>query len=84
MAISNNGNSMGNVRHLAIRTHLTRCLISIGDIELRFCLSETQVADLMTKIVAAAQETGLIDRFYNDIAPDDQLAAADLDGSSSV
>jgi hypothetical protein len=68
MAISNNGNSMGNVRHLAIRTHLTRCYISIGDIELRFCLSEHQVADIMTKIVTAAQENGLLDRFYNDVA----------------
>jgi hypothetical protein len=67
MAISNNGNSMGNVRHLAIRTHLTRCYISIGDIELRFCLSEHQVADIMTKIVTAAQENGLLDRFYNDV-----------------
>lgn len=67
MAISNNGNSMGNVRHLAIRTHLTRCYISIGDIELRFCLSEHQVADIMTKIVTAAQESGLLDRFYNDV-----------------
>jgi hypothetical protein len=84
MAISNDGNSMGNVRHLAIRAHLTRCLMSIGDIELRFCLSEAQVADLMTKIVAAAQETGLLDRFYNDIAPNDQLATDDLGGSSSV
>ena len=47
-------------------------------------LSEAQVADLMTKIVAAAQETGLLDRFYNDIASNDQLATDDLVGSSSV
>ena len=65
-AIANNSNTLGNVRHLAIRTHLTRCYISIGDIALAFCITEAMVADLFTKIVTAAQERGLLPRFYND------------------
>jgi hypothetical protein len=68
MAISNNLQAMGNVRHLSIRTHVTRCYISLGDICLKFCLTEQMVADLFTKIVTAAQEGGLLDRFYNDVS----------------
>ena len=67
MAISNNIQAMGNVRHLSIRTHVTRCYISLGDICLKFCLTEHVVADLFTKVVTAAQEGGLLDRFYNDV-----------------
>ena len=65
-AIADNSNSMGNVRHLCIRTHLTRCYISLGDIALAFCITEAMVADLFTKIVTASQEKGLLYRFYND------------------
>ena len=65
-AIADNSHSMGNVRHLSIRTHLTRCYISLGDIALAFCITEAMVADLFTKIVTAAQEKGLLHRFYND------------------
>ena len=65
-AIADNSNTLGNVRHLAIRTHLTRCYISLGDIVLEFCITEAMVADLFTKVVTAAQEAGLLDRFYND------------------
>jgi len=65
-AIAENQNSMGNVRHLAIRTHMTRCYISLGDIELHFCITEAMVADLFTKVVTAAQELNLVVRFYND------------------
>ena len=65
-AIAENGNSLGNVRHLDIRTHLTRCYISLGDIALAFCLSEQMVEGLFTKIVTAAQESNLLDRFFND------------------
>jgi hypothetical protein len=67
MAIANNQNSMGNVRHLSIRTHVKRCYISLGGICLKFCLAGEMVGDLFTKIVTAAQESGLIDRFYNDV-----------------
>ena len=49
-----------------IRTHLTRYYISLGDTVLEFCITEAMVADLFTKVVTAAQETGLLHRFYND------------------
>ena len=65
-AIADNANTLGNVRHLCICTHMTRCYIALGDIRLVFCVTEAMVADLLTKIVTAAQERGLIDRFYND------------------
>jgi hypothetical protein len=65
-AIADNNNALGNVRHLAIRTHLTRCYISLGDIVLEFCITEAMVADLFTKVVTASQESGLLHRFYND------------------
>ena len=65
-SIADNGNKLGNVRHLAIRTHMTRCYISLGDIALEFCITEVMVADLFTKVVTATQESGLLSRFYND------------------
>ena len=66
-AIADNNNAMRNVRHLNMRTHLTRCYISLGDIKLVFCITEaTMVAGLFTKIVTAALERGLLTRFYND------------------
>ena len=65
-AIANNNNTLGNVRHLSIRTHLTRCHIALGDIKLAWCPTEWQVSDLFTKIVSASQEKGLLPRFYND------------------
>ena len=65
-AIANNNNTLGNVRHLSIRTHLTRCHIALGDITLAWCPTEWQVSDLFTKVVSASQEKGLLPRFYND------------------
>jgi hypothetical protein len=65
-ATANNNNTLGNVRHLTIRTHLTRCHIALGDITLAWCPTEWQVPDLFTKIVSASQEKGLLPRFYND------------------
>ena len=61
---------MGKVRHLAIRTHLIRCYITLGDIELVYCTSESMVADIMTEIVCSAQDNNLALRFYNDCEGD--------------
>jgi hypothetical protein len=58
---------LGKVRHLAIRTHLIRCHISLGDIELVWCTTESMVADVMTKIVSGAQDKRLAACFYNDV-----------------
>ena len=69
-SIATNPNKMGNVRHLAIRTHLIRCYVTLGDVELVYCTTESMVADLMTKIVCSAQDTNLALRFYNDCEGD--------------
>ena len=65
--IAENPTRMGKVRHLAIRTHLVRCHISLGDVEMEWCTTESMVADVMTKIVSSAQDGRLASRFYNDV-----------------
>jgi hypothetical protein len=45
---------LGNVRHLQIRFHLVRCYVTLGDVDMVFCITEHMVADLFTKIVAFA------------------------------
>ncbi len=63
------------MRHLAIRTYLVRCHISLGDIEVVWCTTESMAADVMTKIVSSAQDKCLTIRFYNDV--DLPLSAVD-------
>jgi hypothetical protein len=62
--IATNPARLGNVRHLQIRYHLVRCYVSLGDVELVFCVTEEMVADLFTKLVAGAQDERLTVRFY--------------------
>ena len=64
LAIATNTLKLGNVRHLAIRYNLVRCYVSIGDVEMVYCITEEMVADMMTKIVAANQDARLMVRFY--------------------
>ena len=76
---------LGKVRHLAIRTHLVRCHISLGDIELVWCTTESMVADVLTKIVSGAQDKRLAARFYNDVDLPLQLPNKTLkDGNEMV
>ncbi len=63
--IATNLARLGNVRHLQIRYHLVRCCVSLGDMEMHFCVTEEMVADLFTKLVMAAQDTRLTFRFYS-------------------
>ncbi len=63
--IASNSARLGNVRHLQIRYHLVRCCVSLGDMEMVFCITEEMVADLFTKLVIAAQDTRLTFRFYS-------------------
>jgi hypothetical protein len=63
--IASNPERLGNVRHLSIRYNLVRCYVTIGEIEMMYCITEEMVADLMTKIVAGAQDNRLTIRFYN-------------------
>jgi hypothetical protein len=62
--IATNPAKLGNVRHLQIRYHLVRCYVTLGDIEMVYCVTEHMVADLFTKIVTAAQDSRLCVRFY--------------------
>jgi hypothetical protein len=63
--IATNPARLGNVRHLQIRYHLVRCYVSLGDVVMFFCVTEEMVADLLTKIVAGAQDLRLAVRFYS-------------------
>ena len=63
--IGTNPAKLGNVRHLHIRYHLVRCVVSFGDIAMFFCVTEAMIADLFTKIVSGAQDTRLSVRFYS-------------------
>jgi hypothetical protein len=67
--IATNPAKLGNVRHLHIRYHLVRCVVSFGDIVMFFCVTEAMIADLFTKIVVGAQDDRLSLRFYS-IMPD--------------
>ncbi len=63
--IATNPTKLGNVRHLNIRYHLVRCCVSLGDLEMTYCVTEEMVADLFTKLVMAAQDLRLTVRFYS-------------------
>ena len=39
--------------------------MSLGDIDMHFCVTEEMVADLFTKLVVAAQDSRLTLRFYS-------------------
>jgi hypothetical protein len=62
--IATNPARLGNVRHLQIRYHRVRCYVTLGDVEMLFCVTEEMVADLFTKLVAGAQDERLTFRFY--------------------
>jgi hypothetical protein len=63
--IATNLTKLGNVRHLQIRYHLVRCCVSLGDLDMCFCVTEEMVTDLFTKLVVAAQDVRLTFRFYS-------------------
>jgi hypothetical protein len=72
LKIATNASKMGVVRHLEIRYHLVRCIVTMGDIVLEYCITEDMLADIFTKIVASAQDKRLSIRFYNDCVMDDE------------
>ena len=67
--IATNSSKLGNVRHLQIRYHMVRCYVSLGDVEMCFCITEEMLADLLTKTVVGAQDHRLSLRFYS-LLPD--------------
>jgi hypothetical protein len=62
--IATNPARLGNVRHLQIRFHLVRCYVTLGDVEMVYCITEDMIADLLTKVVSGAQDRRLSLRFY--------------------
>ena len=74
--IATNTMRLGYVRHLLSRYHLVRCCVSLGDVEMFFCVTEEMVADLFTKLVVAAQDTRLAFRFYSPFADMHHLVAS--------
>jgi hypothetical protein len=59
LSIASNPLRLGNVRHLAIRYNLVRCYVTIGEITMRYSVTEEMVADLLTKIVVGSQDARL-------------------------
>ncbi len=72
--IATNPSRLGNVRHLEIRYHLVRCFVTLGTVEMIFCVTEEMVADLFTKLVVLAQDTRLTVRFYTLLADSASMA----------
>ncbi len=53
------------MRHLQIKYHLVRCYVTLGDVDMVFCITEEMIADLLTKLVVGAQDNRLTVRFYS-------------------
>jgi hypothetical protein len=53
--IGDNTTKPGRVRHLDIMTHMARCYISLGEVELMWCCTEEELADIFTKVPANLQ-----------------------------
>jgi hypothetical protein len=66
LKIASTASKLGMVWHLEIRYYLVRCIILSRNFELAHCITEENLADLFTKLVAAAQDKRLSIRFYND------------------
>ena len=65
LSIATNPERLGNVRHLSIRYNLVRFYVTIGEVEMVYCVTEEMIADLLTKIVLGTQDNRLTIRFYN-------------------
>ncbi len=59
---------------------MVRCYVTLGDVEMCFCITEQMVADLLTKVVVGAQDQRLSLRFYS-LIPDssDHVAGTKFD-----
>jgi hypothetical protein len=75
--IATNPSKLGNVRHLQIRYHLVRCYVTLGNVNMVFCVTEEMVADLFTKLVVFAQDSRLTARFYTLLQDSFSLALSD-------
>jgi hypothetical protein len=62
--IATNFMRMGMIRHVAIQYHLVRCMAMAGDVDVIFCVTEDQIADLFTKTLIGGPYDRLSHRFY--------------------
>jgi hypothetical protein len=66
LSIANNQNTTGKIRHIHIhiRYHLVRGMMANGDVEFIFCVTETMVANFLTKMLAGSAFDRLSARFF--------------------
>jgi hypothetical protein len=64
LSIATNAYKMGKIRHIAIRYHFVRCMVSDRNVDFIFCVTEDMIADLFTKMVRGATFDRLSARFY--------------------
>jgi hypothetical protein len=64
LAIASNAHRMGKIRHIQIRYHLVRAMVTAGDVEFVFCVTEDMIADLLTKMLSGAAILRLSARFF--------------------
>ncbi len=64
LSIASNAHRMGKIRHIRIRYHLVRAMVTAGDIEFVFCVTEDMIADLLTKMLSGAAFDRLSARFF--------------------
>jgi hypothetical protein len=57
--------------------------VTLGDVEMCFCITEEMLADLLTKIVVGAQDHRLSLRFYSLVQNSSGYVSGNI-GSSSV
>jgi hypothetical protein len=60
IAIANNPIHHQRVKHLDVKSHFLRDHITKGDVELVYCPTEDQIADLLTKTLPASQHWKLL------------------------
>jgi hypothetical protein len=75
IAIANNPIHHQRVKHLDVKSHFLRDHIEKGDVELVYCPTEDQIADLLTKPLSASQHWKLVSLMG-------MRSESDLDGTS--
>jgi hypothetical protein len=64
LSIASNAHRMGKIRHIQIRYHLVRAMVTAVNVDFVFCVTEDMIADLLTKMLSGAAFVRLSARFY--------------------
>jgi hypothetical protein len=64
LCIATNAHRMGKIRQIQIKYHLVRAMVTAGEIEFVFCVTEEMIADLLTKMLSEATFVRLSTRFF--------------------